>query len=188
MNQAAASPSPPARSAFVTAVAWVFIVLAGFATLIAVMQAMMFAFMFPAAELPSIAGTPRELQAMPAPLRFLLQNIWLIFAAYWSLAALTLVAAVGLLLRRNWARLLFVALMGLGIAWNAGALWLQQQMLASMPRMSSRAPAGMAPGFDTMATVMGIGMAAFAVVVAVIFGWIAVRLMSGAVKAEFKAR
>ena len=184
MNQATL---PPARSAFVTSVAWVFIVLAGFATLIAVMQAMMFAFMFPAGAGPSIANSSKEFLEMPAPMRFLMQNIWLVFAAFWSLAILTLVAAVGLLVRKNWARVMFIALMGLGIAWNLGGLWLQQQMLASMPKPPPHAAGEFASGFETMTTVMGIGMAAFAVVIAVIFGWIAVRLMSRAIKAEFKA-
>lgn len=186
MRRIGASLAQPSRSTFVTVVAWIFIVLAALASLVAIVQALMVMFMLPAGVLPPAAGAYGALQDLPAALRLLLRNVWLVFVAFWLIAIMTLVAAIGVLLRKNWARLMFVGLLGIGIAWNVGAIWLQRAIISSMHQPPTRAPAEIASDLETMAKVMGIGMTLFAVGISLVLAWIAIRLMSPAISAEFK--
>lgn len=120
-------PSPP-RSTFITALAWTFIVMAGFASLIAVAQNIMIQLMFPT----DLALPPSpHASGVPAVLDFLLGHIRYLFLAFLILSIGTLVAAIGLLKRRNWARLAFVGILGLGILWNLAGIALQQLVFAS---------------------------------------------------------
>jgi len=182
-----ATVASPNRSTFVTVVAWIFIAIAGFATFISLLQALMFTFVFPADQFPPVGGVSKDFEQMPALFRFMIQNIRWFFVMFWSLSVLTLVAAIGLLCRKNWARLVFVGLMALGILWNLGGIWLQGQMMTSLPKMSAHAPPDAGAGFDTMVTVMRYAMDAFVIGVSLVFAWIAKRLISRSVRSEFNA-
>ena len=183
-DQASTNPPTSGRSTFVTVVAWVFITFAGFATFISLLQAFMFFFVFPASQLRI---THTDLEGMPSAFQFLWGNIQLFLIAFWSLSALTLVSAIGLLHRKNWARLVFVVLMVFGIVWNLGGIWLQQQVLSGFSKLPPNAPPHMASGFGTMTTAMTIAMSVFAIVISLVFAWIVKRLVSRSVKAEFNA-
>ena len=185
-NQAAAQA--PGRSTFVTVVAWTFIAIAGFASFIAVLQALMFLFVFPADQFPS-PESAKGLEEMPAFFRFMFQHIKWFFVFFWTLSVVTLVCAIGLLRRKNWARLAFVAIMAIGIAWNLSGIWLQEQMMSSFPKPHVQDPraAEYQAGFETMMTIMKFAMAAFAIAISALFAWIMKRLVSRSVKAEFDA-
>jgi hypothetical protein len=185
-NQAATQA--PGRSTFVTVVAWTFIAIAGFASFIAVLQALMFVFVFPADQFPT-AESPKGLEEMPAFFRFMFQHIKWFFVFFWTLSVVTLVCAIGLLRRKNWARLAFVALMAIGIVWNLSGIWLQEQMMSSFPKppVQDARAAEFQAGFETMMTIMRFAMAAFAIAISVLFAWIIKRLVSRSIKAEFDA-
>jgi hypothetical protein len=183
LDQASSTP-PPNRSTFVTVVASIFIAIAGFATLIALLQALMFTFMFPAGQFPP-AGDAKGMEEMPAFFRFMIQNMHWFFVMFWSLSLLTLISAIGLLLRKNWARLVFVGLMAFGILWNLGGIVLQEYMMSSFPQMPAHAPPD--AGFETMMMVMRFAMGVFGIAMSVVFAWIIKRLVSRPVKAEFNA-
>jgi len=174
------------RSTFVTVVAWIFITLGGIATFISILQALMFAFVFPASEISPAAGRHAGLEEMPTLLRFMTENIQLFFVAFWSLSVATLVSAVGLLRRKNWARLVFVGLMLLGIVWNLGGIWFQEQMMSDLPTPLATQGHG-AQGAVAMMTIMRIAMIAFAIGLSLIFSWIMKQLMSRPVRMEFGA-
>jgi len=97
-------------------------------------------------------------------------------------------ASTGLLRRHDGARRLFVGLLLLGIAWNIGVTVFQQVFL-----VQSMAFAGMHEVPDEMHAqmqqmlvffrVFGIGMA---VVMSALLGWIAWRLCTPVVAAEFR--
>jgi hypothetical protein len=178
----------PVRSTFVTVVAWTFIAIAGFASFIAVLQALMFAFVFPAEMFRAPEGA-KGLEGMPAFFRFMLQHIMWFFIFFWALSVATLACAIGLLRRKNWARVAFVAIMALGIIWNLSGIWLQEQMMSSFPKPPVHDPrmAEFDAGFETMMAIMRFAMAAFAIAISALFAWIIKRLVSESARAEFGA-
>lgn len=196
MSRASTSPGrsmteagAPARSTFVTVIAWTFIVLAGFASFISVLQALMFFFLFPD-DMFTAARAAKGVENMPAFPRFMFQHMLGFFVLFWSTCVVTLVSAIGLLRRKNWARLVFIALLALGIVWNLSGLWLQQQMMASFskpPPAHDPRMADFQAGFETMMTVMRFAMATFAIAISALFAWIIKRLVSRPVRTEFVA-
>jgi hypothetical protein len=168
---------PAQRSTFVTVLAWLLIAFAGFATLIGLMQNIMIHTMMPFDRLPADApGT----EAMPGFFRFMFANVHLFFLSFLVLSAVALVSAIGLLKRKNWARLVFIGLFGLGILWNIAGVVLQQVMMASMPT-----PAGAPPAFQNAATFMLVFAVLFAAAFSALFGWLMFKLLSRRVRAEF---
>jgi hypothetical protein len=182
------APQAPARSTFVTVVAWSFIAVAGFASFIAVLQALMFFFVFPA-DMFRTPESAKGLEEMPAFFRFMVQHIKWFFVFFWTLSVATLVCAIGLLRRKNWARVAFVAIMALGIVWNLSGIWLQEQMMSSFSNTPVHDPrmAEFHSGFETMMTVMRVAMGIFSIAMSVLFAWIIKRLVSRSTRAEFAA-
>jgi hypothetical protein len=179
-----ATPAPP-RSTFVTAVAWLFIALAGFSTLVSLLQNLMVTFLFPADMLEQVGLQGKNAPRIPPVAEFLLQNFrGLVFAMLLvTLAMLT--ASIGLLLRRNWARLLFVALLGLGIAWNIGGLAIAYAFFSEMMQVPVNAPKDFADGFELMSKVMMVFQVLVAVGISALLGWIMKKLLSDEIRAEF---
>lgn len=178
------TPPPLPRSTFVTAVAWVFIALAGFATLISLLQNIMVWTVFPVDQMhAAVAQARQQQQNMPAASLFIFEHIRELVAAVLVLTLGTLIISIGLLRRHNWARVLFICLLALGIAWNIfGVIW-QWFFFHSMPQP----PQGtsMQPQFQTMMIVMWIFGVIMAIGMSVLFGWIIKRLSSPAIKSEF---
>ena len=167
------------RSTFITVLAWVFIVLAGFATLISVLQNVMLQTMGAFDDMPSHHGSLE--QQAPAALRFMVDHVRLFFLSFFVLSAGTLASAVGLLKRKNWARLTFIGILLLGIFWNVGGVLLQQVAFPSSEIVSQDAP----PGFKDAQAVMLIVTSAMAVGFSLLFAWLIWRLLSRRVAAEF---
>jgi hypothetical protein len=177
-----ASDTTP-RSGFVTGVAWTFIGLAGFATLIAVLQNIMIGLMFPA-EAVRAAENAKD---MPAFARVMFSHPQLIFGTFLVVSAATLVSAIGLLKRRNWARLVFIGIMALGILWNAASVAMPFFIFTSIPSMPENTPADFRGNFDLMWKVMTAFTVLMAIAFAGLFGWIIKRLVSRDIKREFLA-
>jgi hypothetical protein len=172
----------PQRSNFVTVVAWIFIVLAGFSTFMSAMQNVMFS-MVGFGEFPPPTGA--EAEQMPPFFRFMLQNMRLVMLSFLLLSAATLASAIGLLRRKNWARLVFIAIMAMGIVWNIAGLAVQYTVFGVM----DEGPPGMSPdsraAFERIASTMLVMMTVFSLAFSALFAWIIKRLMSRAVRAEF---
>lgn len=178
-DTAAANP----RSTFVTAVAWVFIALAGFATAIAILQNIMLALMFPQEEMRAAANT----KDFPAFAGYMFAYPHIIFGAFLAVSATTLVSAIGLLKRQNWARLIFIAILVVGILWNLGSLVLMFFAFSSMPPVPDHAPADFRDQFETMSRIMTGFSVVIALAFAGLFGWIIKRLLSPEIRGEFLA-
>ncbi len=160
------------RSTFVTVIAWIFIALSGFMLLQAgVMSVVSLDKFFP----PAAPGQPS-----PAVLQGFIHVLYLIMAI---IAAWVLLSAIGLLLRKNWARISFIVMMIIGVGWNSlyvliggfGAVLLHAA--SPNPKTPAAVQAMMPAIFGAMA-VMGI-------VFVVAFGWILYKLLSDHVKQEF---
>jgi hypothetical protein len=171
MNTLDPSQAPiPIRSTFVTVVAWIVIVIAGFITLMSVLQTIFFTTVFFTRELNRDFGGGEE------PFRLFVP---LFVGAFLLTPATALFAGIGLLKRRNWGRLILVVLLSLGVLWNIGGLAVLALFYPSWgPRPDE---------FDTVARMIaGIG-AIFSIAVASLFIWVIVRLTSAEVRREFEA-
>jgi hypothetical protein len=175
------------RSTFVTALAWVFIALGGFSTLMAIMQNIMLAVMFPIDEMRSAVEQAGEAHPIPAPYRFMAEYFWLFFVLFLVLSATTLVSAIGLLRRRNWARLVFIGMMAVGVLWNLTGLAMPFLMASWMPPMPEHGPAEFRDQFDLMWKIMMGFTILVGLAFAALFAWIINRLVSPDIRAEFMA-
>ena len=171
------------KSNFVTVLAWVFIVLSGFATLISVAQNIMVQTMFDDPAFNGPLAASKHAQDVPAAASFMASHFKLFFASFFVLCATTLVSSIGLLKRHNWARLVFIAILGLGIVWNLGGLLVQFTMFSSFPPppVVSHEP----DAFKSMFITIMVFTAVITVAFSLLFGWIIKRLVSRPIAAEF---
>ena len=177
----------PARSTFVTVLAWIFIVLAGFATVIGILQNIMIAVMFPASEMQQARNQAANAH-LPGYGSVMFDHFQLIFFLFLLAFVATFVMAVGLLKRKNWARIGFIAVMGLGILWNLAGLVFMFYFLGAVPDMPVDAKSqALAEQFNTMRNVMFAFNLVFVGGFIALFGWIIKRLASGEVRREFSA-
>ena len=171
-----------ARSYFVTATAWAFIVLAALACASALVQNATVASVVPglrpigeAARLPLLTG-------------LLVGYLPWVMGAGLLLSGATLASAIGLLLRLDWARRTFIGLLIVAIVANLLALWLQQEVVQAVVSTTlSLAPIptevlGVFGGFVTAARVMAVVVTVGA---CLFLGWIIRGLMSPSVRQEF---
>lgn len=113
----------PARSEpwskFVTVVAWVFIVFTGIAALLSLMQSVvLFGYIG-----PDLVGRYFEdPENMPAFTRLIVQAFPLLLVVNLTASVVTLVSSIGLLKRKNWARVVFIGMMLFGIVYQFGCL------------------------------------------------------------------
>lgn len=168
-----------APSRFVTVTAWVFIALAGLASVWALLQH--------AAMISLATGTVPGSVAPWMTGRLLAYAPWVLGAGL-VLSVATLAAAVGLLWRLDWARRVFIGLLVLAAVANVLGLWIQHEVVESLVQSTlQRAPlppqaADVFGGFVTAARVLAgvLTLGACALLV-----WIIRRLMSPAVRQEF---
>ncbi|MBT9525620.1 MAG: hypothetical protein IV105_10210 [Rhizobacter sp.] len=168
------------RSLFVTATAWLFILLGVVASLSALVQNAMLASLLPAlsSSSPTVSGLMGlMLDYMP----------WVVGTGL-VMSLATLASAIGLLLRLDWARRTFIGLLVVAIVANLLGLWLQQEMMQSVVSRTLGSVAlppqalGVFGGFVTAARVMAVVVTLGA---CGLLGWIIRRLMSAGVRREF---
>ncbi len=179
---------PTERSTFVTVVAWILIVASAFATLITLLQTVLVFVVFPSAGMDMETGPlPSDMSPGAA---FLFEHLEWLFVVSLIMSAVTLASSIGLLRRRNWARLAVAGLMVLGIVWCLGGLLLQLGGMLAAHEQFASVDAAFAEGSPDM-TVFFYFFAAVSVLVslgfAMLVGWIAKRLLSPAIAAEFQS-
>ena len=169
------------KSTFVTVLAWIFIVLAGFAMFISILQNIMITLIFPVEEMNQRLSSHEVQENMPAFANFMFSNIRLFFFGFLVVSCATFISSIGLLKRKNWGRIIFIAIMSLGIAWNIFALVLQQFMMPSMSEM----PGPPGSNFGVMMTIMRVFTSLMALGISILFGWIIKSLVSPKIRKEF---
>jgi len=177
------NPETANRSTFVTVIAWIFIAVAGFSTVMGILQNVMVNVVFSTDAFPP--GAAGAEQHIPPIALFMFQNMRWFFLALLIASTVTLIAAIGMLLRKNWARRVIIGLLVLAIIWNIGSLVAQHLFISSMPPMQGDVPPDFKNVFDVFRTVITVFSVLIAVVFSVLFGWIIKRLMSPTIRAEF---
>lgn len=169
------------RSLFVTFTAWAVIVLALLAASVALVQRADLASLLP--QLPQSGS-----HGLPIITGLLLQHLPWVLAVVGVLSALLVACAVGLLLRLEWARRVFIGTLAVVIAANLLGLWLQHEVVQALVQNTlSRgglpaAAAGLFGGFATAAQVMAVLVTLAA---CGLLGWVIRGLMSEPVRQEF---
>lgn len=164
-----------ARSLFVTATAWVFILLGMMASMSALVQNAMLASLLP---LPVNSGV----------MGLLMDYLPWVVGTGLVMSLATLASAIGLLLRLDWARRTFITLLAIAIVANLLGLWLQQEMMQSVVSNTLGSVAlppqalGVFGGFVTAVRVMAVVVTLGA---CALLAWIIRRLMSPSVRQEF---
>ena len=182
----AIQPQPVPRSTFVTVLAWIFIVLSAFATLISILQNVMIALVFPVAEMQAAASQAKDQPGMPWFASWMFEHVQIFFLCFLLASASSLAASIGLLKRKNWARLLFVTLMALAVAWNIAGVALMFFFLSSFGDVAAAHQAA-GEHFDLVFKVMFAFNMVIVVAFVCLFGWIIKRLVSEDIRREFAA-
>jgi energy-converting hydrogenase Eha subunit C len=152
---------PKKRSVFVTVLAWLFIVMSGFTTLISIFQNIVIHLLFQKVK-------PAESTQQLSGLEGLVYNhINLIFLLYLLVSIACFVSSIALLRRKKWARIIFIFLMTIGIIWN---------IVSSVLEFITFTPSEF--GLIITWLLMALGMS-------VLFGWIIHKLASNQIKTEF---
>jgi hypothetical protein len=129
------------------------------------------------------AGSQGELTGLPG---FVIRHMRLGMLTFLALCAGTLAAAIGLLLRKNWARIAFIVLMALGIVWNVGGVIVQYRVISALFRFHPGATNPVRPSWETVTTIMAIFSSVIALGLAGLFAWLIKRLLSPDIRREFK--
>ena len=167
------------RSTFVTVVAWVFIILSGFVSLIALLQNVMVQFMFPRDDLIKALENNPAAANMSTMDRLMLTGFEFFLAAFLVIALVSFASAVGLLRRKNWARRLFIGVLSIGVLVNLAGLILQ------MTLWSAGSDSDLPADFQTMRMVIQVFNSLIAVTLVAVCAWLVWKLMSPQIKAEF---
>lgn len=168
-----------APSLFVTSVAWLAIVLAVGAALLVGLQH---------AELASLLVAAPHRTGLPLVTGWLLRGMPWVLGGAALLALLLAASGVGLLMRLDWARRVFIGLAGLAIAAFLCGLWLQHELLqllvqdrlgtVTLPPAALGLFGGLLSAAQAMAAVVTLA-------VALLLAWVIGRLRSEAVRQEF---
>ncbi|MES2959656.1 MAG: hypothetical protein V4792_15805 [Pseudomonadota bacterium] len=170
------------RSVFVTLTAWAFLLLGTMASVSALLQNATLA-----SWLPGLQGLGAA-QPLPLLTGLLIGYLPWVMGAGLAVSLATMASAVGLLMRLEWARRCFIALLGLAITANLLGLWLQYELVRSVVDATlAHAPlppaaANVFGNFVTASQVMA-GVVTFAA--CALLAWIIRRLMSPSVRQEF---
>ena len=172
------------KSTFVTVVAWIFIVLSGLGLLILIMDTAIF-WTFPFERIMEQSATlnPNQPQlpaeVMTAIVRWALVVMLLI--QVWVLAS-----SIGLLQRKNWARISFIVIMVIGLVFNGLYLLVEFMAIIGIHFIGKMAvPPGMPPEFQSFMQVFMIMFIIFTIAMLVLFGWIVKKLVSEDIHKEF---
>ena len=169
------------KSSFVTALAWIFIIFAGFATFISIVQNLTTSFIFPVEEMKTAITKSQKNDQIPFFAKFMVSNMRLLFMGFLKLTTTTLVSAIALLKRKNWARIVFISITFLDIGWNISGLIIQNNMFP--PEIAF--PPSEFSEFSAIMFIMKIFSFVFAVAISYLFGWIIFKLSSVPLKSEF---
>ncbi len=163
------------RSFFVTAIAWLFILLGVAATASALLQNAMLVSLLPPHMPSGLSG-------------LLLAKLPWVSAACVAVSLATLGSAIGLLLRLDRARRVFIGLLVVAIGANLLGLWLQQELMQALVDNalgSTALPPQAASVFDGFVTAARVMAGVVTLGACGLLAWVIRRLMSAGVRQEF---
>lgn len=177
-------PMPVAHSFFVTNLAWISIVISALAGLLTGLQVLVFFLWVDDRAYQEMLGYLSSQNLLPADLLWLFQRLRTIMMSSFLFSLASLLISVALLQRREWARLAFIALIGVGMIGSAAGLYLQFKFYFAAKL--SVAAGSVAPLY-AMSLGAHVLSAGLTVLLLVLSAWLIRRLQTPAVRAEFQA-
>ncbi len=168
------------KSIFVTVLAWIFIVLGGFFTLIGILQNIMIYFFFPKKEMERAIEQSANAPEIPVFFEFMFNHFDLFFLFFLLVSLTSFISAIALLKRKNWARIIFIIIMSLGILWNIFGLVMQFTLFEFFPQGDH-----VSPEFESMQSIIQIASVIMVVVLSSLFGFVIKKLCSKSIREEF---
>lgn len=165
------------RSTFVTVLAWIFIVGAGFSFIVSIMQVIMVSTMFSGEEFRSMP------ENAPGFAQFMLRYIHIFIYATCAAILFILASSIALLKRKNWGRLAFIGILALGILWQIGSIIMQFSMFSELPMPP---PEKGFEGFERMSIIIRWFSLAIAIAISGLFIWLIKKLTSQPIVSEFR--
>ena len=166
------------QSTFVTVLAWIAILFSGLTAVMGWFQTVLISFLVPFPPM-----TSAEAQGVPVFMAWIFDNFQLVafaLAVFWSVA---FVCSIGLLRRREWARLCSTAFL-LFLTVSAVVVGVAQNlMMGDFFAGTAEVP----PDFESGVLAIRIASGVMTVVFVAVFAWLATRLNSAQVRAEFRA-
>jgi hypothetical protein len=175
------------RSKFITGLAWTSIAVAGFTTLISLLQNIMISLMFSVEEMRAVLRESEKTQPMPALVGFMVENLRLFFGLFLAISVVTFVSSIGLLRRKNWARLIFIGMMALAAVAHLAGAAVPFFMFSSFSPVPENAPADLRENVELMVKIVMGFTVVLSIVLAALFGWLVKRLLSDDIRREFGA-
>ncbi len=166
------------KSTFVTVLAWIFIVGAGFASFVSLTQVIMVSMMFSGDEFKNMPEDAPEMA------RFMSEYFHLFIYGFFTLAVFTLASSIALLKRQNWARIAFIGILSVGVLWQLGGLVMQFFMFSDFPEL----PRGERfEEFEQISHLIRWVGFAIAILSSGLFIWMIKKLVTPPIIAEFAA-
>ncbi len=171
-----------AKSTFVNVVSWIFIVMSGFWTFIVFVQNILVQVTFPQKQVAYTMQNSEQANQIPSLVRFLISNLDFVLFGLLVLSFSLFCSSVGLLRRRNWARVLFIGFLFFGLLGVLIGVIVQFVIFASVYRIS---------GDEISANVRNLiiltrgASVMVALVVSFFFGLIIKKLCSKEIRHEF---
>ncbi|AKS43396.1 hypothetical protein [Wenzhouxiangella marina] len=173
----------PPRSTFVTIIAWLGIVFSGFTFVIGILQNLMLHLFMPLEDFRA-QMSDQVMEQLPRSALLLLEHFEFLFAFVLVISLAMLITSNGLLKRQNWARWAFIGFLLLGIVWNIGGLVMQQSFVAQL-QIPADVPSEFDLHFGIMMNVIRAMSVIFALALSLLCCWMAWKLSSPAIAAEF---
>lgn len=176
------------RSRFVDGLAWSCLVLGALLALVCVAQDDVLNRLYPTLAAP--AGSGAAAAALAPAAQALVEHLQAALGAGRVLAAILLAVALGLLRRRDWARLALIALCGAAIAALATGVFVEHAFEQPWFVLPAATPGGAAQdayaaNYQRALALLRTCADLLALALAVVLGWLIVRLRSRSVRTEF---
>lgn len=177
---------PPTSNSknLVTTLAWCFIALSAFGTLMGLVQTFVLGAVLDDPKFNAVFSKANAQAGFPPYFQFITAHFRLFAAALLACSLVTLVSSIGLLKRLNWARLVFVVLLALGIVWNLASTVFQIAAFQQLP-VPPDVARGM-PDFKVFLVAAMLFGVAWAIGLSCLFGWLIKRLVAPDIVAEFR--
>lgn len=169
------------KSKFVTNLGWIFIGFFGYSTTVTLLQSIVFLIKPPIELLKGIFTCINVMDYIPPAFIYVLKNLRLFTMMSFILSIITLIASFAFLKRRNWARIFFAIFMIGTIVFSFTGIFHHDVFMLDIP-----VDENMGEIVYKMNKVIGVFLITMVIIIFVLHGWLAYKLLSKNVREEFQ--